>query len=133
MSVAQTLDTLLEKIRILAQAETVVGKAVSAPDGTVIVPISKVTVGFGAGGSSKDGKENVGTGAAASIVPVAFLVIRDGRADLVPLDKASLQFSKIIDLVPDLLDRVGLHKRGPKAEKPAAAPAPEAPQADPQA
>jgi len=114
MSVAQTLDILLEKIRVLAQAETVVGKAVSAPDGSVIVPICKVTVGFGAGGSTKDGKENVGTGAAASIVPMAFLVLKDGKADLVPLDKTSHQFSKIIDLVPDLLDRVGLHKRGPK-------------------
>lgn len=118
MSVAQTLDTLLDKIRVLAQAETVVGKAVSAPDGSVIVPICKVTVGFGAGGSAKDGKEQVGTGAAASIQPVAFLILKDGKADLVPLDKSSYQFSKIIDLVPDLLDRVGLGKRKEKADKP---------------
>jgi len=111
MSVAQTLDTLLDKIRVLAQAETVVGKAVSAPDGSVIVPICKVTVGFGAGGNSKDGKEQVGTGAAASIQPVAFLILKDGKSELIPLDKSSYQFSKILDMVPDLLDRVGLSKK----------------------
>ncbi|MBK9579735.1 MAG: sporulation protein [Fibrobacterota bacterium] len=114
MSVAETLDTVLDKVRSLVQAESVVGKPISAPDGTIIVPVCRVTVGFGGGGGSQNGKESVGTGAGAVVTPVAFLVLRPDRTDLIPLDRDSWQFGKLMDFVPDLVEKF---RKKPAAEK----------------
>jgi uncharacterized spore protein YtfJ len=105
MSVAETLDTVLDKVRGLAQAESVVGKPIQAPDGSVIVPVCRITVGFGGGGGNQSEKEGVATGAGAVVTPVAFLVLRADRTDLVPLDKDSWQFGKVVDFIPDLVDK----------------------------
>ena len=105
MSVAETLDTVLDKVRDLVQAESVVGKPIQAPDGTVIVPVCRITVGFGGGGGNQAERNGVATGAGAVVSPVAFLVLRPDRTDLVPLDKDSWQFGKVVDFIPDLVDR----------------------------
>lgn len=117
MSVAETLDTVLDKVRSLVQAESVVGQPISAPDGSVIVPICKVTVGFGGGGQSNSGKEQVGTGAGAVVTPVAFLVLRPDRTDLIPLDRDSYQFGKIVDFIPELFEKF---RKKPAETKPEA-------------
>ena len=106
MSVAQTLETVLEKVRSLVQAETVIGTPIQTPDGATILPVCRISVGFAAGGNAKDGKDVVGTGAGAVITPVAFLVLRPDKTELIPMDRGSWQFGRILDLVPDLLDRI---------------------------
>jgi len=106
MSVAQTLDTVLEKVRSLVQAEAVIGSPILTPDGATILPVCKISVGFAAGGNERDGKDAVGTGAGAVITPVAFLILRADKTELVPMEKSSWQFGRILDMVPDLLDRI---------------------------
>jgi sporulation protein YtfJ len=113
MSIAETLEVVLEKVRGLVQAETVIGKSIEAPDGSVILPVCKISVGFGAGGSVQNQKEGVGTGAGAVISPVAFLVLRNGKAEILPMDKTSWQFGKVLDLIPEVVERL----RKPKAPK----------------
>ena len=106
MSVAETLDTVLDKVRSLVQAESVVGKPIQAPDGTIIVPVCRITVGFGGGGGTHSAdKEGVATGAGAVVSPVAFLVLRPDRTDLVPLDRESWQFGKVVDFIPDIIEK----------------------------
>jgi uncharacterized spore protein YtfJ len=105
MSVAETLDTVLDKVRSLVQAESVVGKPIQAPDGSIIVPVCRITVGFGGGGGTKSQGEGVATGAGAVVTPVAFLVLRPDRTDLVPLDRESWQFGKIVDFIPDIIEK----------------------------
>jgi sporulation protein YtfJ len=115
MSVSETLETVLEKVRNLVQAESVIGKPIQAPDGSTIVPVCKITVGFGGGGSSNSGKEGVGTGAGAVITPVAFLVLRADKVEVLPMDRDSWQLGKVMDFLPDLVDKF---RKKPAAEKP---------------
>jgi len=116
MDVAETLDSVLEKVRSLVQAESVVGKPIQAPDGSIIVPVCRISVGFGGGGGSKTEREGVATGAGAVVTPVAFLVLRADRTDLVPLDRESWQFGKVVDFIPDIIEKF----RRKTPEKPAA-------------
>lgn len=108
MSVAETLETVLEKVRSLVQADSVVGNPIQTPDGATILPICRISVGFAAGGNANGSvsRDSVGTGAGAVITPVAFLVMRADKTELVPMDKSSWQFGRILDMVPDLLDRI---------------------------
>lgn len=114
MSVAEALETVLEKVRNLVQAESVVGQPITAPDGSTIVPVCRISVGFGGGGSSNGGKEGVGTGAGAVITPVAFLVLRADKIELIPMDRDSWQFGKLVDFIPELVEKF---RKKPVAEK----------------
>jgi len=102
------LKTVLPELRQIAKGQTVVGDPIQAGESTVI-PISKVSVGFGAGGGGeeKTGRGG-GTGGGAMIEPIAMIVITDGRVQLVPVTAKDTTVGKIIDLVPEILDRVGL-------------------------
>jgi sporulation protein YtfJ len=111
------LKSVLPELRQMAKAQTVVGDPISAGDSTVI-PISKVSVGFG-GGGGKQGENEGGTGAGggAMIEPIAFIVVTDGKVQLLPLTSKDTTIGKVIDLVPDILNRVGLKDKKKKSQK----------------
>lgn len=113
------LKTVLPELRQIAKGQTVVGDPIQAGESTVI-PISKVSVGFGAGGGGeeKTGRGG-GTGGGAMIEPIAMIVITEGRVQLVPVTAKDTTVGKIIDLVPEILDRVGLKDKihSEKSEK----------------
>ena len=131
---AKTVDivqALLSQIQTIARSETVVGDPINAGD-TIIVPVSHVAIGFGVGAGEMDGefptqsssKGQLGasaTGGGVSIDPVAFIVVtKDGRAQLLPLKGGTSQLTRVIDLVPDVLDRImgkgGKEKKAELAE-----------------
>lgn len=116
------MKTAMESIQQIVDVNTIVGDAVEAPDGSVIIPISRVSCGFAAGGSEfaslEEGKEHVhtggqapplpfggGAGAGVSVQPVAFLVVGNGNIRLLPVD-SNVVVDRLIDTVPDLLDRI---------------------------
>jgi len=114
------METAMQSIKEMVDVNTIVGDAVEAPDGTVIIPISKVTFGFAAGGSEfgsrsaekGEGKEGGpklpfggGSGAGVTINPVAFMVVGQGQIKLLPVNTNS-SVDKIIDLVPELIDKI---------------------------
>lgn len=120
------MKTAMESIKDMVDVNTIVGDAVQASDGTVIIPISRVAFGFAAGGGeysqtdeSKDsgeddeegGKQNSkfpfagGSGAGVSINPVAFMIVGQGQIKLLPVNINS-SVDKILDLVPELLNNV---------------------------
>ena len=77
------LNCSLEKLKGLVDANTIIGQPITAPDGTIIVPVSKVAFGYGSGGSDFGGDKpkdmfGGGSGAGVSIQPLAFLVIQEG-------------------------------------------------------
>ena len=109
------LDSTIEKIRELVNANTVVGEAVQTPDGVTIIPVSKISVGFGGGGSDFVSKnlnnhENPfggGVGAGVKVTPVAFLVVKDGNVRMMPVSTPpSTTADRIVEMVPDTLDKV---------------------------
>ena len=79
------METTIQKIREMLDVNTVVGNPITTPDGVTIIPVSKVSVGFGGGGSDFANKagENPfggGVGGGVKVSPVCFLVVKDGTA-----------------------------------------------------
>ncbi len=109
------LDNTISKIRELVNANTVVGEAITTGDGITVVPISKISIGLGGGGSDFASKnanrqENPfggGVGAGVKVTPVAFLVIKEGSVRVIPVaEPANTTADRIVELVPDTLDKI---------------------------
>ena len=118
MSIEHPVDNLIkstmENLKDMVDVNTVIGDAVETKDGGYIVPISKVSFGFASGGSefnnanianSADSKYPFGggSGAGVSVKPVAFLVVKDDKIRLLPMD-ADNTYDRIVDTVPQILD-----------------------------
>ena len=107
------MDSALKNIKSMVDVNTIIGEPIQAGDGVVLIPISRVAFGFGAGGSNfGDWKTDVekqsfgcGAGGGVSISPVAFLVVSNGSVRMLPVDQTST-VDKIIDLAPDLVEKV---------------------------
>ncbi len=109
------LENTIEKIRTMLDANTVVGDAITTADGITILPISKISVGLGGGGSdfsskNANAKENPFGGAIAAgvkVTPVAFLIIKEGSVRMLPVAMpASTTADRIVEMVPDTLDKI---------------------------
>ncbi len=120
MDITNVVKAVMEQIKEIVRSETVVGEPVQAED-SVIIPISRVTFGFGVGGGSREGADKgsgTGTGCGATIEPVAFVVVSKGKAQILPLKSREATLTRIIDLVPSLLDMVkDLKSNDQKKEK----------------
>ena len=92
-------ETILEKLRMVSQAETVIGKPISA-GATTVIPVSRVSMGFGLGAKKDDATSS---GGGVSINPVAFVVISGDDVRVMPITKDNSIVSKVADLVPDVL------------------------------
>ena len=103
MAIEKLAETLLEKLRFITQAETVIGKPIQAGESTV-VPVSRVSVGFGLGGHQGKGDTSA-SGGGASVEPVAFLVIKGEDVRVMPISKDSSLMSKVMDIVPDVVNQ----------------------------
>ncbi len=128
------MNTAMNSIKDMIDVDTIIGEPISTGIDTLIIPISKVCFGFAAGGSefkgetineySKREKEEQvqyrlpfggGSGAGVKIEPVAFLVVSNGIVKLLPVTHDSY-IDKLIDYVPDLLDKSGDLIKGMKAK-----------------
>ena len=107
MPLEEIMKTVMEEIRQICQSETVIGKPIQSDD-TVIVPVSKVSFGFGGGGGEGGEEKNPGSGTAigggANIEPVAFIVVSKGKVHIMPLKSKEVTISKIVDLVPTVME-----------------------------
>ncbi len=109
------LESTISKIREMVDVNSVVGEPITTADGVTIIPISKVSVGFGGGGSDFVSKnlnhqENPfggGVGAGVKVTPVAFLVIKDGSVRMLPVAApANTTVDRLVEMVPDTLDKI---------------------------
>ena len=108
MSVEELIKTLLGEFQRIVKTETVIGDPVHIGDLTII-PVTKVSFGFGAGGGGGEkGKPGggSGTGGGATVEPLAFLVVSDGKVQLIPLREKEGTLDKLLELVPDLYSKV---------------------------
>lgn len=123
------MTTAMESIKDMVDVNTIVGDAVQSPDGTVIIPISKVTFGFAAGGSEfkgefvedgEDGEDSEeverestggrlpfggGSGAGVSISPIAFLVVNKENIKLLPVN-FNTSLDKVLEFIPDIVEKL---------------------------
>lgn len=101
----------IDKIREMVDVSTVIGDPITAPDGTVVMPVSKVSYGFASGGSdlpTKGTKELFGGGGGAgiTITPIAFLVMAQGDVRLLPIASKPGSADQIINMIPELVNKV---------------------------
>lgn len=101
----------IEKIRSMVDTNTIIGKPITAADGTTVIPVSKVTFGFASGGSDvapQATKEMFGggTGAGISITPIAFLVISNGNVRTIQLVDHVSPLDNAIGALPELVDKI---------------------------
>ena len=110
-----TVESLFSGMDSFVSAKTVVGDAVTVND-TIIVPLVDVAFGVGAGAFSGEGKNNAGGGLGAKLSPSAVLVIHNGQTKLVNV-KNQDTMTKILDMVPDIVDKVADIAGGKKTRK----------------
>jgi len=105
------MKTAMESIKEMVDVNTVIGDPVEAPDGSVIIPVSRVGLGFAAGGSEFGAQKEAelpfggGSGAGVSVQPVGFLVVGQETVRLLPVSQSAI-FDRLVDLVPQLVDKV---------------------------
>lgn len=111
--IGELMQNTMESVKNILKVDTVVGDPIITPDGITLVPISKISVGFGGGGvefnSKKAGEKPYGGGnaTAVKIDPIGFLVVKDGTVRMINITPpASTTVDRIIDMVPQVLDRV---------------------------
>lgn len=106
------MDTTMNKIKEMVDGNTVIGDPITSPDGTIIIPVSKVSYGFASGGSDlptkKENKDcfGGGSGAGVTIQPLAFLTVYKGKVTLMPIEKYDGAADRVVGMVPDLVDKV---------------------------
>ena len=105
-----TVEALFKGMDGFLTTKTVVGDAVKFDDGTIILPLVDVSFGVGAGAFAGDKKNNAGGGMGGKISPSCVLVIKDGHAKLVNVKNQDV-VTKVIDMVPDVLDRFSKGKK----------------------
>lgn len=105
------MSTTMQKIKEMVDVNTIIGNPITTPDGTTIIPVSKVSFGFASGGSdlpTSSPKQTFGGGGGAGITlqPIAFLVVHEGNVRLLQIATSSNTADKVVNAVPDIIDKV---------------------------
>ncbi len=123
------MDSAMQNIKEMVDVNTIIGDPVQSPDGTVLIPVSKVSFGLAAGGGEYSGKVDItegylgsghleesvvapikypfagGSGAGVSITPVAFISVSGADVKLIPITNNNA-LDKFLDLCPDILNKI---------------------------
>lgn len=115
------MQTSMSRVREMVDSNTIIGQPITTPDGVTLIPVSRMSMGFGCGGGDYGKqKDNFGGGAGAGVrvEPVAFLVVRDGITRVLPVAvPAVTTVDRVIEMVPEVMDRVENFIDKKKAEK----------------
>lgn len=110
-----TVEALFQGIDGVISSKTVVGDAIHIGD-TIILPLVDVSFGIGAGAFKGDNKDKGAGGIGGKITPSAVLVIKNGQTKLVNI-KNQDTITKILDMVPDVVDRFSSKKEEKMTEE----------------
>ena len=104
------LESTIAKIREMVDVNSVIGEPITTPDGVTIIPVSKVSVGFGGGGSDfTKGNDAFGGGAGGGVkvTPICFLIVQGGNVRMMPVPvAANTTADRLVEMVPDTLDKI---------------------------
>ena len=122
--IGELMQTTMDNVKNILKVDTVVGDPIYTPDGITLVPISRISVGFGGGGIELNSKKSGdlrpyggGNATGVKVDPIGFLVIKDGNIRMINVTPpASNTVDRLIDMVPQVMDRVDdfitRHKEG---------------------
>ncbi|MGY4689218.1 GerW family sporulation protein [Salibacterium sp. K-3] len=110
------MRTAMENLKEMVDVNTIVGDPVETPDGSVIIPVTKVGFGFAAGGSEFYGRERSetalehpfggGSGGGVSITPIAFLIVGSKGINMVHLDENTHLYEKLLEFTPQVVEKI---------------------------
>lgn len=120
--VSDLMQSTIDKVHQLVDTNAIVGQPITTPDGVTLIPISRVSFGVGSGGGdygkAQPHQFGGGGGAGVKIDPVAFLTIKDGVTRVLPVAVPPVSaVDRIVDMAPDLMDKVEKFLDKKKAEK----------------
>ena len=121
---AEFLQASMDKIKEMVDVNTVVGDPITTPDGTTVIPVSRVSYGFAGGGTDLPSKAQPdkglfagGSGAGITISPIAFLVIANGNVRILQIEPYLSSVDRIVANAPDMLGKLmGLFKKDKEEE-----------------
>ena len=116
-SIKDIINASLEQIRTIVDANTVLGNQIVTPSGTVIIPVSKVSMGFASGGldvpTSKSSAKNFGAGGGTgvTVTPVGFLVVSpQGHVEMLGMNQEKAgpmdHITELLEKTPDIINRI---------------------------
>ncbi|WP_034600959.1 GerW family sporulation protein [Clostridiisalibacter paucivorans] len=119
------MTTTMENLKEMVDVNTIVGDPVQSPDGVVIIPISKVSMGFASGGGQYNGLKTPkiseddntdfpfggGSGAGMSVQPVAFIVVGNDQIKLLSLDNSTNILNNLFELIPKITSNMKKDKK----------------------
>ena len=109
------LQETISKIREMVDVNNVIGEPITTPAGVANIPVSKVSVGLGGGGSDfvyktptkQDNPFGGGVGGGVKVTPICFLIVKDGNVRMMPVAApANTTADRIVEMVPDTLDKI---------------------------
>ena len=125
--ISSLMAETMAKIKEMVDVNTIIGTPITTADGTTVIPVSKVSFGFGSGGSDfapKHASPNSplafggGGGAGVTVSPVCFLIIsRDGSANLLGINaQASTTVDRLVEMIPGAINKVSSFVEGYKGK-----------------
>jgi sporulation protein YtfJ len=118
--IERLMSSSMTKLKSLIDTDTIVGNPVKTPDGTVVIPVSKVTMGFITGGGEYSDINNNkkmetfpfagGSGGGISVSPIGFLVDNGKTIRIMPVNGENA-YDKLLDIVPELIDSLLTDKK----------------------
>lgn len=110
--IEELMNEAMKNIKGMVDANTIVGDVISTADGTTVIPVTRVSFGFGAGGSefgAKAGESEKmfggGTGGGVTMSPVAFLVVTKDSVRIIPVSTAMTAAERIVDMMPEVIGK----------------------------
>ena len=120
-------DNVLNNLKGMVNADTIIGDPIHSEDGTTIIPVSKVSFAFASGGAdtgkaAQADKFGGGAGGGVTVTPIAFLVLKEGRVQLLQLADKGQTVDRLLNMVPETMDRISSFlSKDKKPAEPAAA------------
>jgi sporulation protein YtfJ len=108
--ISEFTESALQNLKSLVDVNTIIGDPITTPDGVVIIPISKVSFGYASGGSDLPAQRpdlfSGATGGGVTIQPLAFLVVKGEKVELMQLTTANNTADRIVNTVPAVIDKI---------------------------
>lgn len=109
-AISAMMEASMGKIREMVDSNTVVGEPIVTADGVTLIPVSRLSFGFGCGGGDygkQPDKLGAGVAAGVRVEPMAFLVVKDGVTRMLPVGTPAITtVDRIVEMVPQVMDRV---------------------------
>ena len=106
---SEVMDTMIGKVHEMVDHNTIVGEPITTPDGITLIPVSRVSIGLGSGGTEYGTGNHFagGGGAGVRVDPVSFIIVKDGSVRIMPVAVPAVHtVDRVLEMVPTVVEKV---------------------------